>query len=83
MISQPITRIEANTLTYSNNCHLLGSILRRLVFAGAEQEASQTLDELAQPLETYMTSEKMLDMGYVDKLGLDWMETRATWMRAF
>lgn len=83
MIAAPITRKEAAKLSYSNDGHLLGSILFRLVFAGAKQEASQTLDNLAEPLETYMTREKSLDMGYVDKLGWDWMKTRDKWMREF
>lgn len=76
MIAKPITRKEADTLTYSSDAHILGSILRRLVYAGAKQEANQTLDNLAEPLEQYMTREKCLDMGYVDKLGWDWMKTR-------
>ena len=76
MIATPITREEADTLTYSNNGHLLGSILRRLVYAGAKTEASQTLDQLCEPLEQYMTREKCLHMGYVDKLGWDWMRIR-------
>ena len=80
MIATPITRKEAETLSYSTDCHLLGSILYRLVYAGAKQEANTTLDELAEPLETYMTHEKCLDMGYgVDKLGWDWRKTRNTY----
>ena len=81
MIASPITRKEAETLTYSSNGHLLGTILRRLVFAGAKRSANATLDQLVQPLEKYMTSEKCLDFGYVDKLGWDWMKTRDAWMR--
>lgn len=79
MIYQPITLQDADTLTYSDDCHLLGSILRRLVYAGAKPEASQTLDQLSEPLEQYMTSEKMLHMGYVDKLGWDWRKSRNHW----
>lgn len=79
MIYQPITRKEAKILSYSSDCHLLGNLLYRLVFAGAKREASQTLDELSEPLETYMTSEKCLHMGYVEKLGLDWRKTRDHW----
>ncbi len=79
MISQPITRKDANNLAYSGDCHLLGSILYRLVYAGAKQEASQILDSLSQPLEQYMTHEKMLHMGYVEKLGFDWLKTREHW----
>ena len=73
---KPITRKEAETLAYSIDGHLLGKLLRRLVYAGAKHEASQTLDNLAEPLETYMTREKCLDMGYVEKLGFDWRKTR-------
>lgn len=79
MIASPITRRDADNLSYSNDGHLLGCILRRLVFAGAKQDASAILDELSQPLEQYMTSEKCLDMGYPDKLGWDWMNIRDTY----
>lgn len=76
MIATPINLREAASLTYSDNAHLLGNILYRLVFAGAKQEASYALDFLSQPLEQYMTGEKCLHLGYVEKLGLDWMRTR-------
>ena len=83
MIATPITRKEAYNLIFSTNTHLLGMILRRLVFAGAKSNASRALDNLSEPLEKYMTSEKCVDFGYPDKLGWDWMRIRATWMRAF
>ena len=79
MIATPITRKEAENLSYSIDEHLLGSILRRLVFAGATRSASAILDELSEPLEKYMTSEKCLDFGYLDKLGWDWRKTRDTY----
>lgn len=79
MIATPITRKEAYNLIFSHNGHLLGSILRRLVFAGAKPSASQALDNLSEPLEKYMTREKCLDFGYLDKLGWDWMKVRDTY----
>ena len=79
MIYQPITRKEAYNLIFSTNTHLLGTLLRRLVFAGAKQEASQALDNLSEPLEKYMTSEDCVDFGYLDKLGWDWMKIRDTY----
>lgn len=83
MIATPITRKEAKILAYSSDCHLLGSILYRLVYAGAKQEANATLDELSEPLEQYMTHEKCLHMGYVDKLGWDWRKSRNTYYKTF
>lgn len=79
MIYQPITRKEAYNLIFSTDTHLLGTILRRLVFAGAKPNASQALDNLSEPLEKYMTSEKCWHMGYSEKLGWDWMKVRDTY----
>lgn len=76
MIATPITRKEAYNLIFSTNTHLLGSILCRLVFAGAKSNASQALDNLSEPLGKYMTSEKCWHMMYPEKLGLDWMKVR-------
>ena len=79
MIYQPITRKEAYNLIFSTNGHLLGTILRRLVFAGAKPSANQALNNLSEPLEKYMTSEKCWHMMYPEKLGLDWMKIRDTY----
>lgn len=76
MIAEPITRKEAYNLIFSTNTHLLGTILRRLVYAGAKSNASQALDNLSEPLEKYMTTEKCWYMGYPEKLGWDWMKIR-------
>lgn len=79
MIYQPITRKEAYNLIFSTNTHLLGTLLRRLVFAGAKSNASQALDNLSEPLGEYMTSEECWHMVYPEQLGLDWMKTRDTY----
>ena len=79
MIAEPITRKEAYNLIFSTNTHLLGTLLRRLVYAGAKQEASQALDNLSEPLEKFMTNVKCWHMEYPDKLGLDWMKIRDTY----
>ena len=79
MIAEPITRKEAYNLIFSTNTHLLGSILRRLVFAGAKQEASQALDNLSEPLEKFMTNVKCWRMIDLKQLGWDWMKVRDTY----
>lgn len=79
MIATPITGNEAVALAYGNNEHKLGTIIRRLVFAGAKQSASDILDQLSEPLEQYMKTEPCWHMDYPDEIGRDWIDTRDTY----
>ena len=79
MIYQPITRKEAYNLIFSTNAHLLGTLLRRLVFAGAKQEASQALDNLSEPLEKFMTNVECWRMIDPKQLGWMWGQVRDTY----
>lgn len=76
MIYQPITRSEAEYLATGTACWPLGCLLVRLVYAGAKPEANAILDQLSEPLETFMTSTECYWMQEPDMLGYEWARTR-------
>ena len=75
----PITQAEAEYLWEYDYPGLypysFGCILSRLVYAGATPEASQTLDQLSEPLEQYMTSTGASNLVEPVELGRLWRET--------
>lgn len=75
----PITRSEAEYLWKYDFPGLypysFGRILSRLVYAGATPEASQTLDQLSEPLEQFMTSTEAYNLVEPVELGRLWRET--------
>lgn len=75
----PITQAEAEYLWKYDYPGLypysFGCILRRLVYAGATPEASQTLDQLSEPLEQYMTSTEASNLVEPVELGRLWRES--------
>lgn len=73
IIFHPVTRRDAEHLADGCGFLHLGSLIRRLVFAGATPDAKPILDTL--PLEKFMKSTEAWRLMDLEQLGWMWAQT--------